>query len=61
MYILYFNVKTGFLQTSAARHLETLRYRKILTTYLNSKQKMQLGLPTLVRVIRKKLFCYPVY
>jgi len=38
--------------------LKTLHDRKKLTTYLNSLQKMLLGLPTLVCVI-KKLFCYP--
>jgi hypothetical protein len=55
MYILsVFNVNTGFLQTSTARHLKTLPDRKKITTYLNSAHKMLLGLPTSVRVAKNK-------
>jgi len=45
---------TCFLQSSAVRHLKTLPYGKKLTIYLNSAQKMGLGLHTLLRVTDNK-------
>lgn len=52
MYFLYYNVNTGFLETSTTRHLKSLPDRKKVTTYLNSARKTILGLRTSVRVTK---------
>jgi len=49
------------MQNSAARHLKTLCDRKILTTYLKSKENLLLCVPTLVRVTKIYIFCYLAY
>jgi len=54
---MYYNVNTGFLQTSTMCHLQTLldrKKKKKLTTYLNSAQKILQDLPALVHVTKNK-------